>query len=68
MKRWNKQDDSSMPTDKEILMNAGSWKSHIVEGAAARVIVEIMELIEANEIQKEAVGTPTGGPGKGKKS
>ncbi len=67
MRNWNKKHDPGMPTDKDILKDEGSWKSHIVEGALARVTVEIMELIETNDIQKETLGASTGGPGKSKK-
>jgi hypothetical protein len=68
MKRWNEVQDPGLPCDKEILQNPDSWREHVVAAANSRVLVEIMEWIEANDIQKAAVEAPTGSPGKGKKT
>lgn len=67
-KRWNEKQDPGLPCDKQIVMEPQGWRSHIVEAATGRILVEIMEWIEANEVQKTAVEASTGSLGKGKKS
>jgi hypothetical protein len=67
MYKWNDIQNDTDVSDKVLLKDPYGWKPYIVEGAFARVLVEIMEWIEARvEIQKAPLEAPVRGPKKGK--
>jgi hypothetical protein len=50
--QWNKSFEPGLPTDKEILKDPDNQRIWVVQAAMARVISELVALVESETVKK----------------